>query len=301
MNKKQILTLATAVLVCLAALFAVLPLQTATKDAGAWMADLEDERRINTIAIPGTHDSGATHSIADLAGKCQSLTIDEQLDLGVRFFDVRLKLNNNELSVVHSFVDQGTGFDEVLFDMVEYLTENPSEFLVISIKEDASPSNSDVDFTAKLEQTLRACALVSTETSLPETVGEARGRIHVISRYSGSTLGVPAYEGWADSTSFSLGELYVQDHYKVSDADTKIADIETALSVGASGEYALVLNFASCYYPDVLIPPTYAGLPAHTINGWMVENLPEREIAGVILCDFITSELCEIIIGGNFR
>lgn len=301
MNRKQIIALVVAISVCLISLFAVLPIQMAESDAGAWMADLNDKRAINTLSIPGTHDSGATHSIADLSGKCQSLTIEEQLTIGVRFFDIRLKLNNNELDVVHSFVDQGVGFDEVLDEMVSYLTDNPTEFLIVSIKEDASPSGSEVDFTEKLEDTLRASKLVNTDTQLPKTVGEARGRIHIISRYSDSTIGFAAHQGWADSTSFALGELYVQDHYKVDSAETKIADIEAALEVAKSREYSLVLNFASCYYPDVLIPPTYAGLPAHTINPWLIENLAEDETVGVILCDFITSELCNTIIGGNFR
>lgn len=301
MNKKQIITLVAAISACLISLFAVLPIQMAKSDSGAWMADLNDDRAINTLSIPGTHDSGATHSIADLSGKCQSLTIEEQLVIGVRFFDIRLKLNNNELNVVHSFVDQGIGFDEVLLDMVDYLTEHPTEFLIVSIKEDADPSGSDVSFTEKLEATLRACELVNTDTQLPETVGEARGRIHIISRYADSTIGFAAHQGWADSTSFALGELYVQDHYKVDFAETKIADIQAALEVARGGEYSLVLNFASCYYPDVLLPPTYAGLPAHTINPWLIENLSKGETVGVILCDFITSELCNTIIGGNFR
>lgn len=298
--KRVIVKISVMVIACLAALISVLPLQTAGKDGGAWMAELDDARELNSLAIPGTHDSGATHSIADLSGKCQSLAIDEQLTLGVRFFDVRLKLDHNELNVVHSFVDQDTRFDEVLADMVNYLTENPSEFIILSVKEDADPSSSDIDFSEKLESTLLACELVSRSTSLPKTVGDARGKIHIISRYADSTVGVPAYQGWADSTSFELDELYVQDHYQVDDAETKIADIETALDIGAKKEYGLVLNFASCYYPDAF-PPTYAGLPAHVINPWLTDNLPEREVCGVILCDFITAELCDAIIGGNFR
>ncbi len=300
MNKSVIIKISVMILVCLLSLFAALPLQSARVSGGAWMTELDDGRALNTLSIPGTHDSGATHSIADLSGKCQSLTVGEQLTLGVRFFDIRLKLNNNELDVVHSFVDQGVGFEDVLADMSKFLRENPGEFLIVSIKEDADPTGSDIGFTEKLEQILLSCELVSRSNTLPKTVGEARGKIHIISRYPGSTVGVAANNGWADSASFALGELYVQDHYRVNDAQTKIADIEAALEIAKSGEYSLVLNFASCYYPDAF-PPTYAGLPAAVINPWLIDNLPERDVAGVILCDFITSELCQTIIGGNFR
>lgn len=282
-------------------LLAVLPMQTAGADNSRWMAELDDAREINTLAVPGTHDSGATHSIADLSGKCQSLSISEQLELGVRFFDIRLQLNNNELVVVHSFVDQATDFDDVLRCMTDFLKENPTEFLVVSFKEDSDPKSSDVDFRETLEEMLKANKNVSQSTAIPKTVGEARGRLHVISRYHGSTIGYPAYEGWQDSTSFELGELYVQDHYRVDDAKTKKADIMEAMQIADRCEHALVLNFTSCYYPNPF-PPTYAGTPALEINPWLIDFLEKNgDASGVFLCDFITSELCETIIGRNFE
>ena len=124
MSKQQIVKIGIVVSICIAALLSVLPLQMAGADNRAWMSALADQREINTLAIPGTHDSGATHSIADLSGKCQSLSIDEQLELGVRFFDIRLQMKNNKLVVVHSFVDQATDFDDVLDDMKKFLDDN---------------------------------------------------------------------------------------------------------------------------------------------------------------------------------
>ncbi len=299
MNKNRIINIFCLVLICAVAILAVLPLQRAAKDNSRWMKELEDERMINSLYIPGTHDSGATHSIADLSGKCQSLPISEQLRLGVRFFDIRLQLKDNRLVVVHSFVDQNTDFDDVLRCMADFLKENPSEFLIVSFKEDNDPNNSNVDFTQTLEGMLRGESVVSQETSMPKTVGEARGRLHVVSRYYGSTMGYPAYEGWQDSTSFALGDMYVQDKYQVDTHEEKITEIESAVNIAAEGEHALVLNFTSCYYPDGF-PPTYAGAPALKINPWLIDNLPSMNGGCVFLCDFITSELCEAIIGRNF-
>ena len=300
MKKDLILKISLIILACLISLLAVIPTQTAEKDRGAWMAELDDARMLNTLAIPGTHDSGATHSIADLSGKCQSLSIKEQLKLGVRFFDIRLQLKNNELVVVHSFVDQATDFSDVLADMSAFLNENPSEFLLVSIKEDADAVNSSLDFTKALEDMLLSCDNLSRDTTLPETVGEARGKMHIIARYSDATIGYPAYHGWADSTSFELGELYVQDHYRVSDDVEKKNDILVTMQTAERYEHALVLNFTSCYYPDGF-PPTYAGTPALKINPWFTEFLKNNNgAAGVFVCDFMTRELCDAIIGGNF-
>jgi hypothetical protein len=44
-----------------------------------WMENVSDDRLITTMSIPGTHDSGATHSIFDVASKCQDLDIKKSI------------------------------------------------------------------------------------------------------------------------------------------------------------------------------------------------------------------------------
>ena len=143
--------------------------------------------------------------------------------------------------------------------------------------------------------------VVSDSRSLPKTVGEARGKIYIISRYKDSTIGIPAYDGWADSTSFSLGELYIQDNYKVDSTDIKISDIEATMALASDFDGGLILNFTSCYLTSGF-PPTYAGTPAKTINPWLLERLnSEGNPLGVIICDFITSDISKAIWEVNFR
>jgi 1-phosphatidylinositol phosphodiesterase len=144
------------------------------------MAALDDGARLNALTIPGTHDSGALHSLAEIAGKCQSLPIDEQLKIGVRFLDIRLRLVDGGLKVVHSFADQLTDFEDVLADMTAFVRNHPSEFLLVSIKEDASPIRSEQAFADVQEGMLLSCAEVNRAQALPETVGAARGGIHVL-------------------------------------------------------------------------------------------------------------------------
>ena len=282
--------------------FAMTPLESPITGKGVrWMADLEDDRSLNELSIPGTHDSGATHSIADVAGKCQSLTIEDQLHIGVRFFDIRLQQVVDDFNIVHSFVDQATDFDDVLESMVSFVVNNPTEFLIVSIKKDTDSKNPQGDFTVLLEETLRKYSQISTSTELPKTVGESRGKIYIVSRYEGSTMGIPAYNGWQDSTSFAIGDLYVQDNYKVESAEEKIADIESAMMVADTCSYGLVLNFTSCYLTSGF-PPTYAATPAQAINPWLIERLTlEDRPQGVLVCDFMTSDLVKAIWEVNFR
>ena len=84
-----------------------------TNKAKPWMKNLSDNTLISEMIIPGTHDSGAMHSLFDVSGKCQDMKISDQLKIGVRFLDIRLQLLNNELVVVHSFVDQNLKFSKV--------------------------------------------------------------------------------------------------------------------------------------------------------------------------------------------
>lgn len=302
MNKNMIKHLSLILLSIILTLVAVLPMQKGKADKSDWMADLEDDASLNSLTIPGTHDSGALHSLAEISGKCQSLSVEEQLKIGVRFLDIRLQLVDNELKVVHSFVDQLTDFEDVLDDLVAFIRNHEGEFLIVSIKEDASPKRSDRMFADLLEEMLLSYPEINTERVLPESVGEARGAIHIVARYKNSTIGLPCYDGWKDDDTFVLGDIYIQDNYRVPNAEEKIADIRSTYSVAMEKNHALVLNFTSCYL-ETCFPPIYAGLPAHKINRDTQKALLNEYDGplGVLVCDFMTAELADAIIGRNFK
>ena len=302
--RSKIIGIAILLIAVVLGALSVAPLENASSTDGTqWMSKVDDSTPIRELSIPGTHDSGALHSIADVSGKCQTLGIRSQLDIGVRLLDIRLKRNGERLCVVHSFVDQAMDFSTVMDTLSDFLKEHPSETLFVSIKEDTDASKPCAPFGEMVESTLgRYGDIVSVDTELPETLGDARGKIFIISRYTEGSIGLPAYHGWQDSTSFELDKIFVQDNYSVDSVEEKLVDVRAAMAKAASGEYALVLNFASCYLESVAFPPTYAGTPAHDINAALMEELEYGEGAlGVILCDFITSELAEAIYGRNFK
>ena len=268
-----------------------------------WMASLDDETPINELYIPGTHDSGALYSFLGISGKCQSYTIEEQLSFGVRLFDIRLQLRGCDLAVVHSFVDQKLTFESVLDEMKSFLEANPSEFIIISIKEDADAENPTITFENAVEDMLyeKLGSLLNTNTQLPETVGEARGKVHIISRYANSSLGVPAHSGWQDSTCFELDSLFVQDYYAISSIEAKMASISVAFSRAYVPQYALVLNFTSCYLEEGF-PPAHAPTTAKKINPQLAKLIADGKAAPcAFLIDFITPELSNSIVELNFR
>ena len=99
MKNKAIKYSSLLLLTILLPLVAMLPMQKGKADNSSWMMALDDDASLNSISIPGTHDSGALHSLAEISGKCQSLSIEEQLKIGVRFLDIRLQLVGDELNL----------------------------------------------------------------------------------------------------------------------------------------------------------------------------------------------------------
>ena len=62
-----------------------------------WMSKLDDNTNITDLTIPGTHDSGANFDVPILppliyvpdTSKNQDLSIRNQLNIGVRYLDIR--------------------------------------------------------------------------------------------------------------------------------------------------------------------------------------------------------------------
>lgn len=286
----------------LLSLFAMIPINRSYNKKEPWMSKVNDNVRLIDLSIPGTHDSGATHSIFDVAGKCQDTTIRQQLNMGTRFFDLRLVLNNDEFKIIHGPVDQNLKFKKVLKELTSYVKENPSEFLLISIKEESGSVNSSRSFEEVLLEDLNEYEeVISYSNELPKTVKDARGKIHIISRHNLS-FGYPSYYGWSDDSTFVLDDLYVQDNYCIDDVEEKKQDIISTINVSNNlNNNYLVINFTSCYL-DNAFPPSYAGTAARDINPWFISYIKEHkhDKLGIIVIDFMSEELSEAIYRRNY-
>ena len=59
-----------------------------------WLSRVPDSTRVNKLSIPGTHDSGTYACNWDQfcdESQCQSWSLKDQLDSGIRYFDLRVK------------------------------------------------------------------------------------------------------------------------------------------------------------------------------------------------------------------
>lgn len=105
---------------------------------------LPDEAFLSKINIPGTHDSCTAFCALENMSRCQSLTVNQQLEAGIRLFDIRLHKKGQEFYLVHALADCFTDstkqkrltFGEVLESFRNFIMDNPEEVLIVSVKQD---------------------------------------------------------------------------------------------------------------------------------------------------------------------
>jgi len=117
-----------------------------------WMSYLDGDLRLNRINIPGTHDSGTfgmTSIGIEQAGKTQDYDITEQLERGIRYFDLRIarydiEKGKYDLRIVHGEgVKAAYGFEKdgsiltlvkVFKHFTDFLEEHGKETIIAHIK-----------------------------------------------------------------------------------------------------------------------------------------------------------------------
>jgi 1-phosphatidylinositol phosphodiesterase len=129
-----------------------------------WMSRVPDGFSLSRLSIPGTHDSGALYEFKNVpdTARAQSLTIAEQLNIGVRFLDIRLKrINNSDLKITHGRdlfeTDQRIVFGKDVVEPIRnFLRAHPTESIMMSIKEESDPKNDPKNpITKTFEEILR--------------------------------------------------------------------------------------------------------------------------------------------------
>ncbi len=206
----------------------------------SWMRKLKDDTPLSALSIPGTHNSPTCHRALPSV-RCQATSPPEQLDNGVRFFDVRVQpenpkdLSKDRLVLVHSvFPISLTGpkyFRDLVNEIFAFLDRNPSETVILSVKREGPGDATD----AQLSRILRDhyAGDVNHWFTAPRipTLGEARHKIVLMRRFAledglkqeweGAGWCINA-ENWADNTPHALcpsGHVCVQDFYEVTESE----------------------------------------------------------------------------------
>lgn len=188
-----------------------------TRTGNNWMGFLDGSYYLNEINIPGTHDSG-TYLMAPTKKKFsndQSLTIAQQLNAGVRYFDLRYGLDGGTVKLYHgnsaeiynmlkdkvkiskkvldqlgvwitecncyqkysTFNKQHLTMDSVLTDFTSFLAKNPTETIIIrSQLETGDWDKCKVAVKNKYQQYINAGIMVTCDKGMPK-LETVRGKI----------------------------------------------------------------------------------------------------------------------------
>ena len=171
-----------------------------------WMSSLDQTKLISAITIPGTHDSG-TWTVTGNA-QCQTLDVRQQLDMGIRFIDVRVQLpwlppspfnppdDPQDLPIYHGSADMGLLFrKDILLPCKSFLAQNPTETVIMMVSRNFmlgeagfekfthTAAAREAEFVKRMGVLLND-PVVRQNSTIP-TVGNATKSIVLITRYKG--------------------------------------------------------------------------------------------------------------------
>lgn len=179
-------------------------------DGPCWMKYVDDNKLLDELSIPGTHDSGTCSVDNDTEPqssqvKCQQDYIPTQLLEGIRYFDIRLG-KGNDPGICHGdfYLFKKDGYYLHLSDVIgcfkTFLSENPREALIILASRGNDEATDDSVTTAFAKVLDDNPKLFYTSSRIP-TLHEVRGKIVLLRRFrlagnsvSGHTWGLDLTE-----------------------------------------------------------------------------------------------------------
>ena len=232
-----------------------------------WMKDIPDTKLLSELSVPGTHQSYARYNLAGVAepgiGACQDWTVPAQLERGIRFFDVRLKIHLNEtesyFAVHHGVINQRKTFGQVMRHFQEFLEKHPSETLLVRYKNECLDEIDDIfelnncrnecydrtcnrgDFDKVLQgykdsdlSNWSEYVFSETTDSIP-TLGQTRGKVVFINLNFDGNIGL------------RRGLFNVEDNHDPRSFEAKINGIRNNLNEANSSDKISVTFFSSTY------------------------------------------------------
>lgn len=161
-------------------------------DGPCWMSHVDDDKYLDELSIPGTHDSSTCSVDNDTEPqtslvKCQQDYIPTQLLEGIRYFDIRLGKGDNP-GIDHGmfYLRKKDGNYLHLSDVIGYfntfLNERPSEALIMLASRGNDEATDESITTAFAKVMADNPDLFYTSSHVP-TLGEVRGKIVLLRRF----------------------------------------------------------------------------------------------------------------------
>jgi 1-phosphatidylinositol phosphodiesterase len=178
-----------------------------------WMGDIPDDKPIESLNIPGTHDAAAWKYTGPHNEwfNCQSVPLLTQLDSGVRFFDLRIGYYESKLVFYHAMalLSDTAEVEDIFWGFYEWLDRHPSEALFISLKVDNGPTDLNLQQTIlRLLTEGRGRSYWSQLAGQLGTLGECRKKLSLLRRFdwslvpTSSHIGIDLFQDWQHNSAF---------------------------------------------------------------------------------------------------
>ena len=200
-----------------------------------WMDHLQnDNQPLSNFSIPGTHES-CSITLAPFVS-CQTLSITQQLNAGIRAFDFRLGISEgNVLQLYHGNVFLDFTFDQILAELTTWLDTHQTEALIVQIKNEGSPSPPNISFPTEVYNKITEAGNWVLNYRIPK-LRDIKGKIQLLRRFP--NLPIPTKQfgidvtPWPDNRSGPLHrsglvqDIWVQDLYEpvTSSSESAILD-----------------------------------------------------------------------------
>lgn len=247
---------------------------------GPWMSKIADEKLVSEMTIPGTHDSGCMVKLDFV--QTQSYTISTQLDAGVRFFDIRCRHISDAFAIHHGPFYCNLNFGDVLNAFIDFLTKNPSECILMRVKEEYDADKCTRSFNETFEEYYKAFEdWLILEKKIP-TLGELRKKIYVFCDFDNELAmkwsACDIQDDWSITTIFAL--------------DEKKEEIKNQINKAING--------ISCqFYANFCSGAGVLCYPYTTANSTNSVPMSYQGRLGIIICDFPGEELIQHLINQN--
>lgn len=194
-----------------------------------WMAEIRDDVSLSELALPGTHNSASyTQALESVA--TQTLDFQQQLDAGLRVFDIRIRHTSNAFALHHGAFYLDQMFGDFLDSVTGFLKSNPSETVLFRLKVDHAAADDNTqtlvetldDYLAKAGSTY----LRTVDPNIP--LGDARGKFVILSNVSEF-----------NSHGLSYASFNIQDEFSLStnwDLYDKWLKVKQQLAVAVAGD-----------------------------------------------------------------
>lgn len=218
-----------------------------------WITALDGNIYVSQMSIPGSHDAATGEDMAtfigDLFASTQEQTLQTQWNLGVRAFDLRPAIytggSTAELWLYHGMTRVSISWASAMNTIKSNLTDNPGEFAIILFRHEnestGDKNGNDDDFNTYMTNWIDANKEWIVDWKPNLTIEECRGKIILISRFSGS-WNYGCFTGWnhdaagatttlKNADGSKSATMYVQDYYNPSSHETKWTAIQKYLDI----------------------------------------------------------------------